>query len=229
MLGAIKRVISGDDVKDGESQDNAPLTDIDTPAATFQAPPALIENDQDMEIEADVTITNIESVLQTPGSSLSDVSAAPDIQQLEMNGGDQVLPPRPISRGTSAQAVLSLEQAHLPRNDSKSIDSSSLRGSSQNSSRDWGWFEDASAEMTLTPHLKRKDTSEDKSNKKKGKTGGRLVPMDSDGSPETIRNNPVNGKLTAFFRGSDISSGSKRRLVRFLSHPIDFIYGDFAK
>ena len=83
--------------------------------------------------------------------------------------------------------------------------------------------------MTLTPHLKRKDTSEDKSNKKKGKTGGRLVPMDSDGSPETIRNNPVNGKLTAFFRGSDILLGSKRRRVRFLSHPIDFIYGDFAK
>ena len=225
MFEVIKRVISGEDVGDGmedearkeESGGNFQATGTisRTTAAHYSDSPALVENDHDMDLEEDVKLTHIADVGVgnfTPRSSLSDVSAECEdgsehercSELMKMMGDDDMTNER---NTIPEQHAATFEQGgNFPRNDSKvSNDSSSgsMRGSSQNSSRDWGWFEDVHAsEQQLTPYLKRKDTTDDKNNKKKGKKGKGLVPhanegpSSSEGLTEIMHSRLDNGKLT---------------------------------
>ena len=194
MLGAIKRVISGEDMRGGgegeESNDNERI--LSTPEQSQSHPgivnmssdvamePVLVENDQDMDMELDVGV--IESVHHgTPGSSLSDVSDGHasammedvDNHLLQADPRQSQLPPPPPTTTSFQQqqpppqaVTMQVATKTLPRNDSKvsndsSSASNSMKGSSQNSSRDWGWFEDvhtSNEALASTPqkHLKKK-------------------------------------------------------------------------
>jgi hypothetical protein len=238
MLGAIKRVISGENVAEGAHQKEERYSeDVNMPetppgmasnnnqsTAHQAAGPALVENDHDMEA-MDEKISHMEDApdsnnIYTPGSSLSDMSEGNQGHQNQghqqheeqdttgdnqkMNIDDDKMHDR--SRIIPEQAVATFVREKFPRNDSRTSDSSSgsvTRANSQGSSRDWGWFEDVHAsEHLTTPYLKRKETTEDNTNQKKGKKGGGLVPhgsarTPSDGLREIVRSSSLdNGRLT---------------------------------
>eukprot|EP00339_Tiarina_fusa_P005320 CAMPEP_0117057456 /NCGR_PEP_ID=MMETSP0472-20121206/39897_1 /TAXON_ID=693140 ORGANISM="Tiarina fusus, Strain LIS" /NCGR_SAMPLE_ID=MMETSP0472 /ASSEMBLY_ACC=CAM_ASM_000603 /LENGTH=514 /DNA_ID=CAMNT_0004774365 /DNA_START=182 /DNA_END=1726 /DNA_ORIENTATION=+ len=180
MLDVIKRVISGDDMnvtsneQQGEQQANNNVDSIgntgsDSGLSTnFDTAPVLVEND--MDLDQDVGRVAHMATSETPRSSLSDVSAAHDTG-LDIDGDENM-------EDQDQSARKEPERGTLTRNDSKmsSDSSNSVRGGSQNSSRDWGWFEDVHAsEHAQAPQSKRKATSD--KNSKKGKT--RLVPLAS--------------------------------------------------
>lgn len=213
MLDVIRRVISGEEFHDAVAATEEEATTAEemnqqhTNTMTTQGAPTLVENDQDMDIDVDVAVdmdvgvTHIASASETPRSSLSDVSAAAKSVQEEY---EQMMSEEAPMHVIREQVTTNLNQgrANLPRSDSKasSDSSNSMRGSSQNSSRDWGWFEDVHTNEQMTPHQKRKEISDDKGSKKKGKKGGRLVPLVDAGDPshglEIIHTVRDNGKLT---------------------------------
>jgi hypothetical protein len=166
---------------------------------------------QDTEVHV-THIGNMVPGTLTPRSSLSDVSAADEEDVPNTNNHNQsssssnnssnpdasASSPQNDSRVDSAAGhqlqADPRQQMHarpqFPRNDSKnSNDGSSgafsfgsMRASSQNSSRDWGWFEDVHQSASDTPYLKRKDTADKSDGKKKGKKQeGGLVPVTGGG------------------------------------------------
>ena len=200
--------------------------------------PAIVENDLDHGLASDnnkLTLppstnddrSNHESY--TPRSSLSDVSAGHNDDEIVESTPTGVTTQRfakmvvdddgMLDRSNAIPeqaAALFATRGNFPRNDSRvSNDSSSgsQRASSQNSSRDWGWFEDVHvSEQSSSPYLKRKDTTDDKNNKKKGKRGGSggggsisssgLVPQVSEGTSsggltEIIQAGLDNGRFNA--------------------------------
>jgi hypothetical protein len=187
MLDVIKRVISGDDMNvTSNAQEGQQLHqlhqlqahNVDTTTSNtgsesglstnFDTAPAVVEND--MDIDQDVS-GGAHFATSSNRSSLSDISEGHDTG-LDIDGDDNM------------EDQLTMERGTLTRNDSKmSSDSNSVRGGSQNSSRDWGWFEDVHAsEHAQAPQSKRRASNHRSS--KKGKT--RLVPLHSeDGDRET--------------------------------------------
>ena len=251
MLGAIKRVISGDNMLNldppeaatggvvGESMND----NSGTPTSTVSAPPALVENDQYMDVDPGVTVTHIASTaLDTPGSSISDLSdghLAAMHRWVDQEGdinmqNEGIFQPRIFPMRLS-NSIPEQAAANFPRNDSivsssDSSESNSMRGGSQNSSRDWGWFEDVyTSDHNLTPQLKRKETSEnDKNNKKKGKKRSSLVPLGNDeNSEEIIHSILENGTLTVFLSRRRIVCGGV--LFMFLFSLSDIGSGDEAR
>jgi hypothetical protein len=204
----MQRVISGDDmygdglgsteriVNPGAGETDA----MGTPPPNVETSPALVENDQEMDIDADDADTHFASA-----SEISEMSDGLSFHESEDRGGDYQMmeylasQPMQMFQMNTSNVIPEQAVANFPRNDSKvSSDSSStsMRGSSQNSSRDWGWFEDVHlSEHAISPHLKRKDTSDDKNNKKKGKKGGK--PVNYGNPDDMIHNHLDKGKLTA--------------------------------
>ena len=197
MFSSIKRVISGDELNvermesnNNNNNDNVDSQDISSTTLSQEdekVPTSSVEINTAALIENDMDIDN----LNTPGSSLSDLSAARR-GELETIHKEY----RPTNNNPNQEKVI---VSRFPRNDSKqSSDSSSasMKASSQNSSRDWGWFEDVVSEELGTPsQLKRKDAASSKTNKKKGKKGG-LVPSEGtsssdDGLEAIIQNSMV--------------------------------------
>ena len=194
MFSSIKRVISGDELNvermesnNDSNNNNVDSQDISSTTLSQEdekVPTSSVEINTAALIENDMDIDH----LNTPGSSLSDLSAAR--RELETIQKEY----RPNNNPNQEKVIVS----RFPRNDSKqSSDSSSasMKASSQNSSRDWGWFEDVVSEELGTPsQLKRKDAASSKTNKKKGKKGG-LVPSEetssSDGLEAIIQNSMV--------------------------------------
>lgn len=193
MFSSIKRVISGDELNvermesnNNNNNDNVDSQDISSTTLSQEdekVPTSSVEINTAALIENDMDIDN----LDTPGSSLSDLSR----RELETIQKEY----RPNNNPNQEKVIVS----RFPRNDSKqSSDSSSasMKASSQNSSRDWGWFEDVVSEELGTPsQLKRKDAASSKTNKKKGKKGG-LVPSEGtsssdDGLEAIIQNSMV--------------------------------------
>ena len=194
MFSSIKRVISGDELNvermesnNNNNNDNVDSQDISSTTLSQEdekVPTSSVEINTAALIENDMDIDN----LDTPGSSLSDLSR----RELETIQKEY----RPTNDNPNQEKVI---VSRFPRNDSKqSNDSSSasMKASSQNSSRDWGWFEDVVSEELGTPsQLKRKDAASSKTNKKKGKKGG-LVPSEGtsssdDGLEAIIQNSMV--------------------------------------
>ena len=194
MFSSIKRVISGDELNvermesnNNNNNDNVDSQDISSTTLSQEdekVPTSSVEINTAALIENDMDIDN----LDTPGSSLSDLSR----RELETIQKEY----RPTNDNPNQEKVI---VSRFPRNDSKqSSDSSSasMKASSQNSSRDWGWFEDVVSEELGTPsQLKRKDAASSKTNKKKGKKGG-LVPSEGtsssdDGLEAIIQNSMV--------------------------------------
>jgi hypothetical protein len=226
MFGAIRRVISGEDIEETHKQDLSPdQFDALTPNA-FRVPAIPISRMQDSPSPAalietedinDKIICNHERSNtnnntmdvdvhrdgdnSTAGSSLSDVSTAKEPSfphHFSTIAGPQPMrmvveePPQPL---IPPSGLASIPQSKLARNDSRNSNdsySSYGRQSSQNSSRDWGWFEDVhttgldhpansggsgSALASASGNLKRgKDhsnfsSSNEENNKKKGKRG----------------------------------------------------------
>jgi hypothetical protein len=176
MSEVMQRVISGEDVNGaggseeflqssssaaaaGENRTSIPTSSVDIRSS------ALIEND---------------SSIHTPGSSLSDMSETR--RELET-----ISTSPPISTTTTMannnyyynETQATFADVALVRVDSKGSndswsETSMKAASSQNSSRDWGWFEDVHAtENHLQPN-KRKDNFFRKSSNKKEKT--RMLP-----------------------------------------------------
>lgn len=232
MFEAIKRVISGEDVgeenliqiSEATNQDltsDMPPTEPSS-GAEIAPQPALVENDMDHEFsdnnELRLLPSNgiLNSESYTPRSSLSDVSAGhkdeiEDAGETAMTFTKMVVDDDGMLERSSAipeQAAAMFARGNFPRNDSRVSNDSSLgsqRASSQNSSRDWGWFEDVHiSEHQSSPYLKRKDTTDDKNNKKKGKKGGGgLVPQVSEGTSsggltEIIQAGLDNGRFNVF-------------------------------
>jgi hypothetical protein len=242
MFGAIKRVISGDDVAQqvhavyagsNEISDDNMSGERETPqsqqpanTATHthdaSAPPVLVESDpydhyDDMDEDVHFKHINDDaSGAFTTGSELTTDSQDAYNTKMMLDDSDMIIDytanliPEPHSA--------MFDSENFPRNDShSSTEEHSNRASSQNSSRDWGWFEDVyNAENHSGIFLKRKDqTTEDKLDKKKGKTGGGLVPMvSSEGAhgavTQIIRTNLKNGRLTVFVCACFLASCSHR-------------------
>ena len=196
MFSSIKRVISGDELNvermesSNNNKNNVDSQDISSTTLSQEdekVPTSSVEINTAALIENDMDIDNLNN---TPGSSLSELSAAPrgELETIQKEY-------RPTNNNPNQEQVI---VSRFPRNDSKqSSDSSSasMKASSQNSSRDWGWFEDVVSEELGTPsQLKRKDAASSKTNKKKGKKGG-LVPSEgtqsSDGLEAIIQNSMV--------------------------------------
>jgi hypothetical protein len=180
MLGAVRRVISGENMdEEGPHQHQQLQTSVnnDPPnsnnnmndvSTTF----AIVENDDDNDNNAmDIDNNNNNNINEddnTVGSSISDVSLAKQNDRYNNNMNDLVevdphhrfmvvmddttiskLPLDPLPRST-AEVVPSITKPcsirNLNRSDSRnssdSYASSLGRQSSQNSSRDWGWFEE---------------------------------------------------------------------------------------
>jgi hypothetical protein len=250
MLGAIRRVISGEDIEAAQQQDPSPVF-IDakavsgsppktfvfdaTPLPKMQSTPPLAalietddgngdhhsckEGDNNNGSAMDVDVHHRDGDNSTAGSSLSDVSAAkehhhhyphhhhhhssttgtgpPPMMMVAEEGHRPPIPP-PTTAGAPS---IPPPSPRLPRNDSRNSNdsySSYGRQSSQNSSRDWGWFDDVhsnnldhpansgvgggvgvgGASPSASGNLKRaKDHSnsgsaKEEHNKKKGKRGG---------------------------------------------------------
>jgi hypothetical protein len=215
MDAAMKRIISGEDMND----DNRPLSmdaeEVDDPnsmttAGAGPTSPALVENDMDIDMN-DVR-HNIASMTDTPRSSVSDMSdvGGQDDNDVEHRyEQDRHIYVSEAAKHPMHRRIIQDERivniggaVNIPRNDSKvssSDSSNSMRGSSQNSSRDWGWFEDVHASEhanNSSPHQlhKRKSTDEKHKHKKHGKNrhgGGGLGTV---GLP----NRDNNGTLPAF-------------------------------
>jgi hypothetical protein len=170
MLGIIKRVISGENMEEGQQPQSSnnindnhhpPNSNGNTmPDSTF----AIIENDDDnaMDLSDDHhhQHSNHEDDNHTIGSSISDVSAAKgndseDVHLLMVPSDHPMVVmdetsspthrPPPAPRTTAALVSSIPKPSHLDRSDSRNSNdsySSIGRQSSQNSSRDWGWFEE---------------------------------------------------------------------------------------
>ena len=251
MLGAIRRVISGEDVAQRPRQEERFPEDVAMPETpremdlnNNQSPvhdaggPALVENDHDMEamdeklphMEGDPHSKNI----STPGSSLSDMSEARPGEQHEeqdMTGQQQMTIDDDMMHDRSSinpEHAVATSFERLSRRDSRASDSSGsfTRANSQTGSRDWGWFEDVHvSEHLATPYLKRKETTEDKTKQKKGKKGSGLVPHGIEGTPSE--------GLREIVRSSSLNNGrltfmslfcrcSSRKIV-----PVRFSFGIF--
>lgn len=169
--------------------------------------PSVVADDQQMdEMDSSPPVYHIPKA-GSSNSSLSDVSTEHNDDQ-EMadawSSGDKADVDSPQAMddqvGTSYH-----NQATLNRSDSKtSNDSSSgsMRASSQNSSRDWGWFEEihySTDGMLSPPDSKRNKANSNETNGKAKPTRGRLVPH-----PSADRFDPIlpvsldNGKLAGF-------------------------------
>jgi hypothetical protein len=234
MLGALRRVISGEDVAERAHQEERYPEDVTMPetpremasnnnqsTAHHAAGPAIVENDHDMET-MDEKFSSMEEIpdsknIYTPGSSLSDMSEGHQHEEQDTTGGNQQMNiddhmMHDRSSIIQEQAVATFVRGKLSRHDSRASDSSGsvTRANSQTNSltgsRDWGWFEDVHvSEHLATPYLKRKETTEDKTNQKKGKKG-RALPhgtgTGSEGTPseglrEIVRSSSLdNGRLT---------------------------------
>jgi len=144
MEGGITRIISSDDMRKvaGYSAGQAEEQGTDehdqgtgTPHSSHyeKRSPAVVENDMDIDVHC------------TPRSSVSDVSEAVRSDGRLEAGDTSMGDPRPLQRtAVGQQAVVNVSGAtSFPPQDTHSIDSSSasMKGSSQNSSRDWGWYE----------------------------------------------------------------------------------------
>lgn len=202
MLGAIRRVISGEDVRGGDenhsdgqqqrqqpsrgddrptqSQMNAPPSPMDVDGSTDRPLSAvLVEPDHELGeyCENDAPLEIVErdrnaSGTFTANSSLSDASeAGKDHQQVDVLMEDVLVDeesPTPLAGAGSGPQIYqhppaqyqqrlqsSATNHRLQRMDSgvsDGSDSGSARGTtSQNSSRDWGWFEDVHVGGQLTP------------------------------------------------------------------------------
>lgn len=223
MLEVIRRVISGEDFQSQtQSHDQESIgMQIEESSSANQSPqapssseisqPAIVEND----IEMDTSDFHIASLSETPRSSLSDVSAAQRLEAMDDGDSDgiheseesqEVQQPISDSRGElrrsniGQQAMQSLRS--FARSDSRMTDKSSSSssvdktGSSQTSSRDWGWFEDVhTSEGTLGPDSILTASSKQRKEGKGASTAARrkgsrsskkvgLVPS----APDTIRN-----------------------------------------
>jgi hypothetical protein len=189
MLGAIHRVISGENMdEEGQQQQQQQSVDNNYPpnsgnmndlATTF----AIVENDDDNDnhaMDIENNNNNINEDDNTVGSSISDVSVAKrnDRNGHNVNELPQVVPdhhpmdvmdetisnplPGPLPHNKTA-VVSSIPKPNnirnLSRTDSRnstdSYGSSIGRQSSQNSSRDWGWFEETE-HGNMTPHAVRR-------------------------------------------------------------------------
>ncbi len=145
MMEAMRRVISGENMHSSSpSDDDAIGMQIDDDEYTPSQGPALVESDT-----ADF---HIASASETPRSSLSDMSAAQRLQDafLQDDDYDYDEDDKPIV--TQTTKLINPRQQVIPQLHPKSVDllsdeSSSVgkAGSSQTSSRDWGWFEDVHA------------------------------------------------------------------------------------
>lgn len=177
MFGVIKRVISGEEVNiDGNSRDfshddnnynndgalSNTRSDYPTSSDDF-LPAALIEND---------------NYMHTPRSSLSDMSAARrELENIDHATGTSATS-TPNNNYNNDNNMMSRERMApimFVRKDSRassdaSSEASMKAASSQNSSRDWGWFEDVHAGENQSQPNKRKDNSFKKSSNKKEKT-----------------------------------------------------------
>jgi hypothetical protein len=159
MFDAIKRVISGDDVRFDDSGETGDV--MESEQSTHQHDDsirmssediciyaALIENDMDVDVTGDTA--------NTPGSSLSDMSAT-------RHGSEAI-------KASNSHEKFTRRDSKMSNTDSSSA---SMKASSQTSSRDWGWFEDVHTAEHNAPS-KKKDKASSKSIKKKGKIGGGL-------------------------------------------------------
>ena len=215
MLGAIKRVISGDDMnlgsttREGTTEDQQQgsntndniqnQSDSSSSAISPELPnnntggPVLVESDN-MDIDGAGGLTQMASA-ETPGSSLSDVSDADqhatgldiddDDDDYENGNNDTTMKVMDVEPAMKRSAG----RGSLPRNDSKmsSDSSNSVRGGSQNSSRDWGWFEDVHAsEHAHPPTMSKRKASTDSKGNKKGGGKSRLVPMLPNDAPHGL-------------------------------------------
>ncbi|KAG7347642.1 hypothetical protein IV203_016347 [Nitzschia inconspicua] len=175
MLGAIQRVISGEKMdEEGQQQQQEQQSNNPPNSGTMSNTAfAIVENDEDdhdsaMDVEIPNTYSNDDD--HTVGSSISDFSVAKDGEH--ENVVDLLVPsdhpmvvteewlsnnnPSPAPRNSERPVVSATPKAsgRLSRSDSRnSGDSYSSYGrqSSQNSSRDWGWFEET--EHGNTPNL----------------------------------------------------------------------------
>lgn len=172
MLDVIRRVISGEDIQEqGDSEDHDGVgMQIEESSSANQSPPfysasqqasqpAIVEND----IEMETTDFRIERASETPRSSLSDMSAAQRLEDImdeqhamedthesmeaDLSQADDAAPTHEMKRSDLGQEAMH-ELRNFGRSDSRMTDRSSetssvgKTGSSQTSSRDWGWFED---------------------------------------------------------------------------------------
>lgn len=151
-MEAIRRVISGEDMhgdsstnNDDDDYDDGIGMQIDDDEYTPSQGPALVENDA-----ADF---HIASASETPRSSLSDMSAEQRLQppffedetEAYADEDEDARVTQTIQPADSRQPTMS---TLAPKSaDRLSDESSSVgkTGSSQTSSRDWGWFEDVHA------------------------------------------------------------------------------------
>jgi hypothetical protein len=216
MFDVIKRVISGEDVGEGKEPsesagDDRIMEDGATPSTATNLQPALVENDADPDVSGHNRRTTDDAA--DTGSSLSDVSDT-NIEEMDSDPNDNnnyikmvvdddAMPER--SNAIPEQVAAMFPRGQFPRHDSRASNDSSSgshRASSQNSSRDWGWFEDVhGSENAASPYLKRKDATEDKHNSKKGKKSG-LVPQanvrpSSRSLNEILHSSLGNGRLTS--------------------------------
>jgi hypothetical protein len=248
MFGAIKRVISGDDVAQqvhavygsdeiadenmsGEReppQSQQSQQPANTATNVASAPPVLVESDpydyyDDMDEDVHFKhINDDESGAFTTGSELTTDSHDAYNTKMMIDDNDMMIDY--TANVIPEQHSSMFDSENFPRNDShfSTGEHSNRASSSQNSSRDWGWFEDVyNAENHSGLFLKRKDqTTEDKLDEKKGKTGGGL-PMVSDGThgavTQIIRTNPNNGRLTVFVCSCFLASCSHRLFASVLN------------
>jgi hypothetical protein len=172
MSEVMQRVISGEDVNGaggseeflqssssttGENRTSIPTSSVDI------RPSALIEND---------------SSIHTPGSSLSDMSETR--RELEtISTSPPISTTKSMANNNNNNNETQAPFAALVREDSNGSNDSSSEtsmkaASSQNSSRDWGWFEDVHASENQLQPNKRKDNFFRNSSNKKEKT--RMLP-----------------------------------------------------
>jgi hypothetical protein len=214
MFNVIKRVISGEDVGEGNEPSESAgedriMEDGATPPAANNLQPALVENDADGSGHNRRTTDDAADT----GSSLSDVSDT-NIEEMDSDPNDNNNYIKMVvdddgmlerSNAIPEQVAAMFPRGQFPRHDSRASNDSSSgshRASSQNSSRDWGWFEDVhGSENATSPYLKRKDATDDKHNSKKGKKSG-LVPQanvrpSSRSLNEILHSSLGNGRLTS--------------------------------
>jgi len=223
-MEAIRRVISGEDMQGSKSpnDDDAIGMQIDDDEEDEYTPsrgPTLVEGEA-----ADF---HIASASETPRSSLSDVSAAqrmvegflPDEEDLDAEQQAPPIAPSTIRRTIPGQQAMS--NLDPKSTDRLSDESSSVgkAGSSQTSSRDWGWFEDvhgsdgalASKESPSSRSGKRsKDISMMKKKKSPSTITSSLLPSQGpfhETLQPLVSRDPETGK-------SRIESWSVRRLSR---------------
>jgi hypothetical protein len=153
---------------------------IATEISSPQAPPALAESD----MEVDVDTTNFISS-STPRSSLSDMSdavaAAAGLQEemddmvLQRNSDIRNMQIMELQHVAMQQRHVDIHMQNMPRNESKASNSNDTSSgsvkctSSQNSSRDWGWFEEIHLTEHQTPLKRNLDNTSDKDNPRKNR------------------------------------------------------------